>query len=711
MKSKKCDVKPDFRFITCSLSHLTYSEFTENRFEDFSFIMPTNIFEVQRICATLNTRYKLEKSFAVISKMTETFNNSADGRNRIIVFAGLAVLCLIIYAQTFGFGFIFLDDNEYIFENPYVTNGLNLVDFRWALTAFHSANWHPLTWLSHQFDATVFGSNAGGHHAVSVAFHIINSILLFVVVNRLTKTFWKSAFVAAIFAVHPAHVESVAWVAERKDVLSTLLWLLTTFFYIRWTENVKDQKFYWISLLCFALGIASKPMLVTLPFTLILLDYWALERFEKWSVQTLLPFFKEKIPFFALTIFSAVITIFAQKAGGAIQSTETFSLADRLQNAVLSYAKYVLMLFYPANLGVWYSFDGNFNLIEVAAALVFLIAATGVCLWQIRGRKYLFVGWFWFLGTLVPVIGILQVGRQSLADRYTYVPYIGLSIAFVWLFAEIFDRLKFNETVRMIVCSIVILMFTALAFYQTTFWQNSQTIFAKTLQTGGKNYLIKNNLCNYLEKQNRLDEATAQCLNAIADDPEQSIAYNTLGVVQLKQNKLPEAEANFEKAVSINPEYVMALSFLTIARTNAGDIAGASESLKQAIAADKEKIFFDSKRLSDAYSSIAVAALKEKKFPAAEEYFKKALEVNPSNLDFRRNLALAMHSQGKSADAIKLLEEAIRSNPNFPEIYNTLGLIYAEQNRRPEAIAQFQKALQINPNFAPAKSNLQKAMQ
>ena len=231
--------------------------------------------------------------------MTEIFNNSNENRNRIPVFAALAVLCLIIYAQTFGFDFIYLDDNEYVFDNPYVTNGLNLVDFKWALTAFHAANWHPLTWLSHQLDASMFGANAGGHHAVNVVFHIINSMLLFVVVNKLTNAFWKSAFVAAIFAVHPAHVESVAWVAERKDVLSTLLWLLTTFFYIRWTENTKDAKFYRLSIGLFALGLAAKPMLVTLPFTLILLDYWALERFEKWSFSTLAPFFKEKLPYFA----------------------------------------------------------------------------------------------------------------------------------------------------------------------------------------------------------------------------------------------------------------------------------------------------------------------------------------------------------------------------------------------------------------------------
>ena len=368
------------------------------------------------------------------------------------------------------------------------------------------------------------------------------------------------------------------------------------------------------------------------------------------------------------------------------------------------------MLFYPADLGVWYPFDNNFNAVSVAAALVFLIAATAVCLWQIRERKYLLVGWFWFLGTLVPVIGILQVGRQSHADRYTYIPFIGLSIALVWLFAEVFERWKIDVKIAAAVCAAVILIFTALAFRQTSFWQTSETIFAKSLRPNEKNYLIKNNLCNYLEKKNRLAEAVNYCLGAIADDPNNAIAYNTLGVVQMKQNKFVEAKANFEKAVALNPEFVMALSFLTVSETETGDLEGAGANLNRAIAADVNKDFFDTKRLTDAYSSIAVAALKTKKYATAEEYFKKALELSPNNLDFRRNLALAMHSQGKSADAVKILEEAIRSNPNFPEIYNTLGLIYADQNRRQEAVAQFQKALQINPNFAPAQSNLKKAL-
>jgi len=630
--------------------------------------------------------------------------------NRYFVFAALAILCLIIYGQTVGFDFVNLDDDVYVYENSFVSKGLSFAAVKWALTAFHAANWHPLTWISHQFDVSLFGLNAGGHHAVNLIFHLANSILLFAVVKKLTKTFWKSAVVAALFAIHPAHVESVAWIAERKDVLSTLLWLLTTWFYLRYTDDTRNKNFYWLALLFFALGLAAKPMLVTLPFTLILLDYWALERFEKWNLENLLPLVKEKLPFFALSVVSSVITIFAQKAGGAIQTIETISLADRLQNAVLSYAKYVVMLFYPANLSAWYPFDNNFNIAAIIASFVLIIGISALCLWQIKTRKYLFVGWFWFLGTLVPVIGILQVGRQSLADRYTYIPYIGLSIAIVWLIGEVFERFKLNKTVAAGVCGICVIILLLAAFQQASYWKTSETLYTRALSVTPKNYLVKNNFCSYLEKKNRFDEAAAQCQSAIDDDPNLPDAYNTLGTVQIKQNKYEEAKANFQKAIAIKPDYVFAYLNLAVVETNLNNFDAASENLQKAVELDKEG-FFDSNRLLEAYSGIAVASMKQKKYDKAAEFFQKSLELAPNNTDFQRNLALSFHMQGKSGDAIRILEETIRKNPNLPEVYNTLGLIYAEKNQMPEAIAQFQKALQINPNFTPAQSNLKKALE
>lgn len=642
--------------------------------------------------------------------MPETNKSFYESNKNLIVALVLALVILIIYAQVVSFDFINIDDDAYIIENPFVSRGVNFTNFKWALTAFHVSNWHPLTWISHQLDASFFGTNAGGHHAVNVVFHIVNSILLFFLIKRLTGAFWKSAIVAALFAVHPAHVESVAWVAERKDVLSTLCWLATTWFYIRYTENTKEKNFYWLALLFFALGLAAKPMLVTLPFTLILLDYWALERFDKWNVQSLLPLIREKIPFFILTAASAAVTIWAQGASGAIQSTELISMTDRLQNAALAYAKYVVMLFYPANLGIWYPFDNNFNSVQVAASLLLLIVTTAFSLREIKTRKYLFVGWFWFLGTLVPVIGILQVGRQALADRYTYVPYIGLSIAVVWLFGEIFERFKLNRNAVAAVCGIILIALSILAFRQTSYWRNSETLFTRTLHVTQKNYFVENNFCNYLEKKNRLDEAAAQCQSAIEHEPTLAAAYNTYGTVLMKQNKAAEAKRNFDRTLELDPTYTLARANLVVLAAGQGDIDAARDNLSKAIAVDANS-FFDAARLVDAYSSVAVAAMRQKRHAAAEEFFKRALEITPNNLDFRRNLALALHLQGKSAEAVKTLEDVIRQNPNFPEAHNTLGLIYAEQNRRQEAIAQFQRALQINPNFAPARSNLKRAIE
>lgn len=629
---------------------------------------------------------------------------------KYVVFAVLAVLCLIIYGQTLGFDFINIDDNQYVYENSFVSTGVNAANIIWAFTAFHSSNWHPLTWISHQLDSSLFGLNAGYHHLINVGFHIANSILLFALIRKLTDSFWKAAVVAAIFAVHPAHVESVAWVAERKDVLSTLFWLLTTIFYIRFARNLSDSRAYWISLLLFALGLMAKPMLVTLPFVLVLLDYWPLKRFEKWNVSSLVPIFKEKLPFFALSAISAIVTILAQGSSGAIQTIERIPFFERLINAIVSYAKYVIMLFYPVNLGVWYPYQNNFTVLQIAAAAILVIGVSAISVWQLKERKYLFVGWFWFLGTLVPVIGILQVGRQSLADRYTYVPYIGLLIAFVWLAAELFEKLQLNKAVTASICALCISILTGLAFIQVTYWKNTETISRHTLSVTENNYFIEHNFCNYLEGKNRLDEAVVLCKAAIEHDPMLAEGYNTLGTIQLKQNRVAEAAANFRKSIDLQPAYVMAYANLAIAEIREGNFEQAGTVLNQGIENDKYE-FFDTKRKLDAYSTLAVEALKNKKYPVAEEFLRKSLDITPNDVDVQRNLAIALYSQNKTAEAVTILNGAIQQNPKMPELYNSLGLIYAGQNRNQEAAVLFQKALQIDPGFQPAKNNLAKLMQ
>lgn len=631
-------------------------------------------------------------------------------RRLIIVAGAIAAVCLAIYFRTLFADFINLDDDLYVYDNPFVLGGLGIKGISWALTAFQASNWHPLTWISHQLDVSLFGASAGGHHATSVLLHTINSLLLFSLMRWLTGAFWKSALVAAIFAVHPAHVESVAWVAERKDVLSTFFWLLTTIAYVRWAGNTANKKLYIAAVILFAAGLAAKPMLVTLPFTLLLLDIWPLRRIERFSPSMIWPAVREKLPFFALAAASSVITIVAQGSSGAIQSTATVPLIDRFENAVAAYAKYVLMMFYPADLGIWYPFDQNLSWTVVGVSALFLAAVTVGCVTQFRERRYLLVGWLWFVGTLVPVIGILQVGRQSMADRYTYVPYIGLSLALVWLFADIVERFAVNKRIVAGVAGAVLLVFAAAAFRQVSYWQNSETIYVHTLSITPSNYLVKNNYCNYLEKKNRYDEAVSQCTSAIADDSSLPDAYNTLGTVKLKQNKLGEAKASFEKAVEIKPDNVLALANLAVVLGEQGDLDAAGDNLRRAIEADTGG-FFTASRRQETFFGLGAAAMKQKRYDKSVEFFQKVLDAVPGNVDAQRNLASSLHMQGRSAEGIKLLTETIKKNPNSAESYNTLGLIYAERGQKQEAIVQFQKALQINPSFAPAQANLRKAME
>lgn len=636
-------------------------------------------------------------------------------RSRYFVFAGLASLCLAIYAQTLGFDFIDLDDDQYILNNPFVTDGFGLGSVKWALTAFYASNWHPLTWISHQIDVSLFGLEPGGHHAVNVILHIANSLLLFSLARRLTGAFWKSAAIAALFAVHPTHVESVAWIAERKDVLSTLFWLLSTYAYVVYASRTEPEsplvrRAFWLSLGLFALGLMAKPMLVTLPFTFLLLDLWPLNRFDIREPKKILPLIVEKIPFFVLAIISSVLTILAQRSGGAVQSLEVIPLGDRLANSTTAFAKYVLVFFYPADLGIWYPFDKSIGIATVAAAFMMIAGVTLAAVWQIRQRPFLIAGWLWFLGTLVPVIGLVQVGRQSMADRYTYVPYIGLTIVVVWLTAELFERFKINKTAVAGFAAIVIVAFTAIAARQTSYWKDSESIFKRTYEVTGPNFLVQHNLCRFLERRNRLDEAIAQCRAAIENSPELPDAYNTLGTIQIKQQRFDDARANFLRAIETRPQFVLAYVNLALIDANRNDLDSAVEFVKKAVEVGGDE-FLQSSALTDAYAGIAVAAYKLQRYDRASEYFEKALAISPDNLDHQRNLAVSLHFQGRSAEGEKILLETIRKHPNQAEVHNSLGLIYAGQNRREEARAQFQKALQINPGLVPAQSNLRKLME
>lgn len=625
--------------------------------------------------------------------------------SELIVFTVLTALVIFIYGQTVGFGFINLDDNLYVYENPYVLNGLNWIDIKWAFTQFHSANWHPLTWLSHQLDITLFGLNAGAQHATNIIFHLINSILAFVVFQKYTKSFWKSAVVAALFAVHPMHIESVAWISERKDVLSTMFWFLTMWAYLGYVEKGKNRNNYLLTLLLFALGLMAKPMLVTLPFILLLLDFWSLERLK--TVKDLKPLLIEKIPFFALSAISSYITILAQRSSGAIQSLEFLPFQTRLFNAIISYTVYVISLFYPFGQSVWYPYDVNFPVWKIFGSLVLLIAITAICIWQIKERKYLLFGWLWFLGTLVPVIGLVQVGAQPLADRYTYIPYFGLFIMLVWGFDELFGYLKLNRNSALSFAGLMLMIFTVLSFLQTSFWKNDETLYARSLASTKGNYLILQNYCHHLMLKDRLDEAEKLCRESIEARPDYAEAINTLGIIQFKRGRFAEAAESFRKTLEIKPGYIDIYFNYSNALSLSGKPVEAEEQLKKASLYKPPTN--NSPVWIEALNNLAFSYAQTEKFENAAENYSRILDIAPDRTDVRANYALMLFKSKQLDEAQNQIEEAISQNPNLPESYNNYGLILLEKNEKEKAIEQFEKALKLKPDFKQAEENVKKA--
>jgi tetratricopeptide (TPR) repeat protein len=659
-------------------------------------------------------------------------NNFFKTNRELIVFTVLSILVLAIYWQATRFGFINLDDNLYVYDNPAVMSGLNWNTVKWAFNAFYSANWHPLTWLSHMADVQIFGAGAGAHHAVNIVIHLINSVLAFVVFRKMTGCFWKSAIVAALFAVHPAHVESVAWVSERKDVLSTLFWLLTMFAYLRYAQrgeeetkteleknsektNENDEESekifssplllfsssYLLIIALFALGLMAKPMLVTLPFVLLLMDFWSLERLK--TLRDLPRLLVEKIPLFVLSAASAYITVFAQRSVGAVETLDFLPLGTRFLNAIVAYAKYVVMLFYPSDLAVWYPYNREFPAWQIGGALILLVGITALCLWQIRTRKYLLMGWLWFLGTLVPVIGIVQVGSQSLADRYTYIPYFGLFIMLAW---GVGDLLK-SKKAFFAVFAVAVMLFSILSFRQVSYWKDNETIYRRALAVTKDNFLISHNLCYTLTLQDRLDEAEPLCRAALELKPNYYEAYNTLGILQIKRGNYAEAERNFKIVTENVPNFTLAYANLSVAQSLQKKPEEAEANLEKAVKLNDGKVA--NEVWINALNDLAQAYNEQGKYEKASENLTRILIIDQNNAPARANLALTLNRMQRYDEAQKLIETAIQLNPNEAAAYNIYGLILLEQNRKTEAAGLFQKALQLKPDYPEAKENLARA--
>jgi tetratricopeptide (TPR) repeat protein len=599
-------------------------------------------------------------------------NKLFNVRSEIWVCLFLVIATLTVYWQMRNYTFINYDSRKYVTDNHYVKAGLTLKSMAWSFTAVHASNWHPLTWLSHMLDSQLYGMNPGRHHLTNLLFHILNTLLLFFVLKRMTGALWQCGFVAALFALHPLHVESVAWVAERKDVLSTFFWMLTLWSYVRYVECSNFYR-YLLVFLFFSFGLMAKPMLVTLPFVLFLVDYWPLRRFQLGisgdrnnSQQKRFNFglIREKIPLFFLSAASSIVTYIVQKSGGAVNSLDAIPFKSRIANAVLSYVGYIGKMVLPHNLAVFYPYPKSIPLWKVSGAGLLLVIVSVVVFRMKRTKPYLVVGWLWYIGTLVPVIGLVQVGLQAMADRYTYVSLIGLFIIIAWGIPDIVSKWRYKRIGLAATIAITLSILIMTTRSQVRYWSSSTNLFEHALDVTVGNSVAHVNLGEALAEQGKTDEAVRHYFDALRIKPDLVIPHLNLGVALRGQSKLIEAMDHFSKALQIKPD------------------------------------------CAEAYYELGVTLEKQGHFDAAVRHYSKALRIKPEVAKVHKNLGILLARQQKDKEAIFHLYEVIRIGPDTADVYCNLGIIYANQRNIEKAILHYKKALYLNPNMAQALHNL-----
>jgi len=498
-------------------------------------------------------------------------------------FCYIAIFALIIiaYWQLPGNDFINYDDPVYVTENPCVSQGITPVGVAWAFSTTHAGNWHPLTWLSHMLDVQLFGLNAAAHHVISLLFHLANSLLLFTILTRATGAVWRSCFVAMLFALHPLHVESVAWVAERKDLISTFFGLLTILSYVSY---VRKQRFslYLMTQGFFILGLMAKPMLVSIPFILLVLDYWPLKRLQLTSRATstaeesqgisIRRFILEKLPFLTLASASSIITYYAQKGSGAVNPLDHSSIIENIGNALIAYVIYIIKTFWPSKLSVFYPFDAaSITLWPVIGATLCLVAISFIVIWKGCRQRYLVTGWFWFIITLLPVIGLIRVGSQSMADRYTYVPLVGLFIIISWGVPDLLEKYRLKKQALLISSVVILSVMMILTSLHLQYWRNSVTLFNHAIDVTKNNWFAHHNLGTALLKKGRPEEALTHFLETVRISPSYVTAYNNIGIAYEEVGNPVEAIKAYKLAIRINPAYADAHYNLGLAYLSVGN--------------------------------------------------------------------------------------------------------------------------------------------
>ena len=570
-----------------------------------------------------------------------------SGVTSLLVCLGLVAVTWAVFGQTLAHDFVNFDDHIYVYENPLVVKGLSTEGIVGAFTHTHALNWHPLTTLSHMLDCQLYGLNAGGHHLTNVILHTISVLLLFLVLSQMTGGLWRSAFVAALFAIHPLHVESVAWVAERKDVLSGVFFMLTLAAYSHYARAPSRSRYLLVALL-FACGLMSKPMLVTLPFVLLLLDYWPLDKFKDENSEVgsrLRRLVMEKIPFLALSTCSCLVTLFTQRQGP--HAMDQLFFLWRLNNAFVSYLTYIWQMLWPVRLAVFYPHPNNrLPLVEVTVAIAFLIGVSLLVIRLRQSKPYLVTGWFWYLGMLVPVIGLIQVGEQAHADRYTYLPQIGLYIVIVWSIGDLLleSTSRVRRAIVGVAAAIIIVSLSARAFSQTSYWKNSETLWNHTLSVTSDNDVAHNNLGFLFLRSGELDKAISEFQTALDIRSRNTQRHYSLGAALIQNNMgnafarkqlWNEAIGHLQEAARLRPDY------------------------------------------ADAYFNLGSVLFQQGRIDDAITQWRKALAIRPTDAEAHRNVASALRKQGNVKGAIAEYEQALNITPEDSVALNNLAWILA----------------------------------
>lgn len=559
--------------------------------------------------------------------------------NCVLVCAVIFTVTLAIFSQARNHAFINLDDTIYIVENANVATGLNFANIKWAFTSFDNAAglYLPVAFLSHMVDVQLYGLNPGGHHLTNVFIHAVAAVLLLLLFYRMTGALWQSSFVAAIFALHPLNVESVAWVTERKDVLSALFMFTTLFLYAEFVTKRK-KWFYFLALLAFLLGLMSKPMLVTLPVLLLLIDFWPLNRSQADQGQNRVGLYfsrlpsliKEKIPFFILSIIFGLLTISMQHKVGATQVNVLNPFALRLENAVTAYAKYLVKLIWPYDLAVYYPYPAHIPLWQVAGALVLLAVISWAAVRFASRHPYLPVGWFWFLLALLPVIGLLQAGSQAMADRFSYLPKIGILIICAWGAPELLNRLKGQKPILTSLALVALLSLSLVTWKQLGYWQDSITLFQHTLRVAGGSFIIHNNLGLAHMREGHVDNALEEFRQALQIDSTKAEAHNNLGLALAAKGHLDEAIGEYYKALDVDAN------------------------------------------IAEVYNNLGIAYARKGNLDSAIGNFARAVEINPNYAIAHNNLGLALMGKGYVHDAIRSFQTALQIEPGYSDAMNNL---------------------------------------